>query len=100
MFTVRCHFLGLAAPEDVEETDATAGHVIQVNPSFPPFPLHNVKRSTVATHFMGKILISVGRIFVVGTSGENRRFSNANYSIKHNSKVIIEDILDVDMCLS
>ena len=48
---------------------------------------------------MGQILISVWQIFVVGTFGENRRFSNANYSIKHNSKVLIEDILDVDMCL-
>ena len=38
-------------------------------------------------------------IFAVGTLGENLHFSDANYSIKDNSKVLIEDILDVDMCL-
>ena len=40
-----CDFLGLAGQEDVEETDATAGDVNQVSPSFP----HNVKRSTVVS---------------------------------------------------
>ena len=39
---MKCHFLGLAAEEDVEKSDATAGHVSQVNSSFPPSPLHNI----------------------------------------------------------
>ena len=34
-----------------------------------------------------------------GTLGENYPTLDANYSINHNSKVLIEDILDVDMCL-
>merc|ERR1712105_438258 len=38
-------------------------------------------------------------IFSVGTLGENHHFSDVNYSIKQNSKVLIQDILDVDMCL-
>ena len=38
-------------------------------------------------------------IFAVGTHGKNHHFLDANYSIKHNSKVLIEDILDIDMCL-
>ena len=48
---------------------------------------------------MGQILISKWPIFAVGTLGKNQHFSDANYSIKHNSKVLIEDILDIDMCL-
>ena len=32
-------------------------------------------------------------------SGENRHSLDANYSIKHNSKVLIYDLLEVDMCL-
>ena len=38
-------------------------------------------------------------IYIYLADGENWHFSNANYSIKHNSKVPIEDILDIDMCL-
>ena len=34
-----------------------------------------------------------------GTRGKNHHSLDANYSIKHNSKVLIQDILDVDMCL-
>ena len=49
---------------------------------------------------MGQILISVWPIRPRGTLGENYATLDANYSINHNSKVLIEDILDVDMCLS
>ena len=49
---------------------------------------------------MGQILISVWPIWPCGTLGENYATLDANYSINHNSKVLIEDILDVDMCLS
>ena len=49
---------------------------------------------------MGQILISKWPILAGGTCGENHHSLDANYSIKHNSKVIIEDILDVDMCPS
>ena len=49
---------------------------------------------------MGQILISVWHIWPHGTLGENYATLDANYSINHNSKVLIEDILDIDMCLS
>ena len=48
---------------------------------------------------MGQIFISVWQISTCGTRGENYPTLDANYSINHNSKVLIEDILDVDMCL-
>ena len=38
-------------------------------------------------------------ILVRGTHGKSGHYLDANYSIKHNSKVLIKDILDVDMCL-
>ena len=46
-----------------------------------------------------KVLISKWPIFVVGTRGENRYFSDANYSIKHNTKIPLYGILQIDMCL-
>ena len=50
-----CDFLGPEGQEDVEETDATAGNVNQVSPSFP----HNVKRSTC----LGYTLVSTKIIY-------------------------------------
>ena len=47
-----------------------------------------------------KVLILKWPIFVVGTRGENRYFSNANYSINYNSKVLMLNILQIDICLS
>ena len=39
------------------------------------------------------------KIIVVCTHDENRYFSDANYSIKHNSKVLLEGVLQLDMYL-
>ena len=38
-------------------------------------------------------------IFIVGTRGKKRYYSDANYSIKHNIKVLLYGILQIDVCL-
>ena len=35
----------------------------------------------------------------MGTRGKNCYFSDANYSIKHNIKVLLYGILQIDVCL-
>ena len=44
-------------------------------------------------------MISKLPIFVVGTRGKKHYFSDANYSIKHNIKVLLYGILQIDVCL-
>ena len=48
---------------------------------------------------MGQILMSKWPIFSAGTHCENRYFSDANYSIKHNSNVLLSSVLQINMCL-
>jgi len=48
---------------------------------------------------MGQILISKLLINVVSTLSKNWHFSNAKYSIKYYSKVPLEAILELGMCL-
>ena len=38
-------------------------------------------------------------IFVIGTRGENRHFSDAIYSIKHNINILLYNIPQIDVCL-
>ena len=58
---------------------------------------HEIGRVPITFQVKFKFLNDL--IFAIGTRGENRHSLDANYSIKHNNKVLIQDILEVDLCL-